>query len=432
MGQYIGFNLGREEFVIPILMLQEIMKPTQPTQVPNSSPYIKGVISLRGKTIALLDLKGRLGFGSDYSENTGKIIVINMGRITFGAFVDAITGVMDIKDDMIKSDLVVVGGNVDECIKGIVHLTETRIVMVLDFKKLLSEEDLAMLEDGLDDITDTEEMSDGRVVVTKRVQTMGGEFFVKEIKENFAKKTSERGVDQDQINDMMELVQQLLDAFAEGNIAGAEEAIEKLSSYGEKEIFSEVGKMTRKLHDSLSDFKSLIDPRLKNLAEDDVPDAADKLMWVIDKTDEAASKSISIAEKNQSRISQINLTIELIEDMFPKKEGEPDAGREALDIIKSAITEIDKDMIDIMLAQEYQDLTGQIIKKVVKLVSQLEDDLVNLVKVFGVKVETPKQSIENKMSDIEKGVLSGPQIKGGDNVLSGQGDVDALLSDFGF
>ncbi|MCI4626366.1 MAG: protein phosphatase CheZ [Candidatus Magnetoovum sp. WYHC-5] len=429
MGQYIGFNLGREEYVVPILMVQEIMKPAQTTKLPNLSPYIKGIINLRGKTIALLDLKDRLGLIYDSPDTDGKVIVLNMGKITFGICVDGITGVMNIDNSIVKTNIALVDDDADKCIKGIVNLTDTRMVMILDMTKLLSVDDMSLL---VDDITNTEEMADGTVIVTKRVQTMGGELFVREIKDKFIKASKERGVEQDQINAIMEEVQKLLDCFSSGDIAGAEEAIAKLSSYGEKEIFSEVGKMTRKLHDSLNDFKNLIDPRLKDLAEGDVPDAADKLLWVISKTEEAASKSITIAEKNQSEISQMNLSLDIIEEMLAKNGADAGAGKDAIELIRSGLAGIDNDFMDLMLAQEYQDLTGQIIKKVLKMVAQVEADLITLVKVFGVKVETPKKSLDEKIENIEQGILPGPQIKAGDNVLAGQGDIDDLLAEFGF
>ena len=86
-------------------------------------------------------------------------------------------------------------------------------------------------------------------------------------------------------------------SFSAGDIEGAEDAIETISNLGERQIFSEVGKITRNLHSALNGLKNLVDPRLKSIAEDEMPEATDKLEYVINKLDGSSHKTINIVEK---------------------------------------------------------------------------------------------------------------------------------------
>ncbi|MBF0519153.1 MAG: protein phosphatase CheZ [Nitrospirae bacterium] len=425
MGQYIGFNIGREEYVVPILIVQEIMKPTQTTVLPHSRDFVMGIISLRGKTITVIDLKQKLGLFNAYSQGEGNVIVINMGRITFGVKVDSITGVMNIDNDSIVTEVGFVGTNTDECLKGVANLGDDRMVLVLDFTKLLTTEEISLIGE---DIVNSECTDDGEVVVTKRITTMGGDFFVKEVKDAVHKSAADKGLDQKLVIRLMENVNKLMESFANGDIESAERAIDDLSSFGDREMFSEIGRMTRKLHDSIKDFKQLLNPKLKTLAEGEMSEATDKLEWVITKTEESANKTINIAEKNQAKIDELLAAMDNLESS-PQSEETAAADKDFSNLLKNELYDMNNDFLEIMMAQEFQDLTGQILRKVIKLVRDLEDQLVKLVMMFGVKVDgrQPEKPIEKT-----EGELLGPQIKPSESAVSDQGDVDALLAEFGF
>jgi chemotaxis protein CheZ len=77
--------------------------------------------------------------------------------------------------------------------------------------------------------------------------------------------------------------------------------------------------------------------------------------------------------------------------------------------------------MEIMIAQDFQDLTGQIIKKVIQLISDIEKQLVKIVTIFGLQIESGA-----------KEDLEGPQIKQQEGVASDQSEVDDILKGFGF
>lgn len=224
------------------------------------------------------------------------------------------------------------------------------------------------------------------------------------------------------IYDIVDDVQAFIEAIIQGNIEMAEKYVKKFAGLGGKDLYVEVGKITRKLHNSIREFQDNISPRLKRLPVDQLPDASDKLQWVIEKTEEAASRTINLVEKHFSYQDENAKALNLIENAFKDHNMLTDGNRQALESLKNTHQELSKDLMDIMIAQDFQDLTGQIIKKVIQLIADIEKQLVKIVTIFGLQLETvaPKDD------------LLGPQIKKVEGVVSDQSEVDDLLKGFGF
>jgi chemotaxis protein CheZ len=217
-------------------------------------------------------------------------------------------------------------------------------------------------------------------------------------------------------------VQAMLEAIIQGDSQTAEKYVTKFSGVGGKDLFAEVGKITRKLHDSILDFQENISPRLKNLPVNELPDATDKLQWVIGKTEEAASRTISLVEKHLGYQGKTSKIISQIETILKENRMPSDFDQNGLSYLKSMNQELPRDLTEIMIAQEFQDLTGQIIKKVIQLIAEIENQLVMIQKIFGVKLESgPREN-----------VLQGLPIKKSKTVVSGQSEVDDILNQFGF
>jgi chemotaxis regulatin CheY-phosphate phosphatase CheZ len=215
-------------------------------------------------------------------------------------------------------------------------------------------------------------------------------------------------------------VQALLEAIIQGDIQTAEKYVIKFSGLGGKDLFVEVGKITRKLHDSIREFQENINPRLKNLPVNELPEANDKLQWVIEKTEEAASRTIGLVEKHLGYQGKTSKIIGQIETIIKENKIPNDLDQDGLNFLKTMNQDLSKDLTEIMIAQDFQDLTGQIIKKVIQLIAEIENQLVMILKIFGVKLESSQEA------------LSGPQIKKMEAVVSGQSEVDDILNQFGF
>tara|TARA_R110002167_G_scaffold31464_6_gene103227 strand:- start:9703 stop:10467 length:765 start_codon:yes stop_codon:yes gene_type:complete len=238
----------------------------------------------------------------------------------------------------------------------------------------------------------------------------------------------------------------LVELLEQGDNKGANELLESIGVQDSVELFAEVGKLTRQLHDSLNNFQ--LDPRIVNLTTEDIPDAQARLTYVIQSTEDAANKTMDlvdscmpIAEKLHEGISallpewnklmsrdlQLGEFNQLCQNMGDfLKSGSEDSAQ-----LTGLLTEV-------LMAQGYQDLTGQVIRRVIELVKEVEDNLVYMLTMFGGleskdgKQRKDKANNSDKQADTIK--AEGPILdaESREDVASDQVDVDDLLSSLGF
>lgn len=134
--QLVAFKLGREEYGIDILQVQEIKKMTDITRVPHTPEYIKGVINLRGSVLPVIDLKTRLDLvEQDYTDDT-RIIIVKVDEIAVGMIVDAVSEVMAIDQEQIEVSQEAVGGVSTNYISGVGKL-ENRLMILLNLEAII-------------------------------------------------------------------------------------------------------------------------------------------------------------------------------------------------------------------------------------------------------------------------------------------------------
>ncbi len=134
--QLVVFKLGREEYGVSILQVQEIKRMTDITRVPHTPDYIKGVINLRGSVLPVLDIKKRLGLPpQEYNDNT-RIIIVKIEDIVIGIIVDAVSEVMAINQENIEEPQVAVGGISANYLSGVGKL-ENRLLILLNMEAII-------------------------------------------------------------------------------------------------------------------------------------------------------------------------------------------------------------------------------------------------------------------------------------------------------
>ncbi|WP_177505388.1 chemotaxis protein CheW [Anaerosinus sp.] len=134
--QLVAFKLGKEEYGVSILHVQEIKRLTDITRVPYTPGFIKGVMNLRGSVLPVIDLKKRLGlFEEPYSEDT-RIIIVKVDDISIGMIVDAVTEVLSIAPEHIEEPEAVVDGNGNNFISGVGNL-DNRLVIMLNLNEII-------------------------------------------------------------------------------------------------------------------------------------------------------------------------------------------------------------------------------------------------------------------------------------------------------
>lgn len=134
--QMVAFKLGREEYGIDILQVQEIKKMTDITRVPHTPDYIKGVINLRGSVLPVIDLKTRLDLmEQEYTDDT-RIIIVKVDEIAVGMIVDAVSEVLAISQDQIEAPQESVGGVSTDYLSGVGKM-ENRLLILLNLEAII-------------------------------------------------------------------------------------------------------------------------------------------------------------------------------------------------------------------------------------------------------------------------------------------------------
>ena len=130
--QLVVFALGEEEYALPIQQVQEIIRYSDPRPVSSAEPWIRGVISLRGKIVPVYDLGLRLGLHAEPGEDQ-KIVIVETESGTAGVVVDEVEEVLTIGTDQLDE----VPGAGSDAIDGIAKL-EDRLIVLLSPDRLLS------------------------------------------------------------------------------------------------------------------------------------------------------------------------------------------------------------------------------------------------------------------------------------------------------
>ncbi len=134
-GQFVGFKLGKEEFGIDVMDVQEIIDYQEITHIPEMPEFIEGVIDLRGKILPVLDLRKRFNIEAPISELT-KILILKYNGEQIGAIVDEVTEV--VTPDVIERPPESIAKLGKEYIVGIARKGK-RILIIIDAKKILSD-----------------------------------------------------------------------------------------------------------------------------------------------------------------------------------------------------------------------------------------------------------------------------------------------------
>jgi len=133
--QLVGFMIGDEEYAIPILAIQEIIKPFSWTRVPQVPNYVLGVFNLRGAVIPLIDLRAKFGLPDKKQGEDTRFIVMRDNDDVAGFVIDRLTMAIRIKKEDIGPAPDTVNGD-DTIIDG-VGKQEDKIITILKVNKLL-------------------------------------------------------------------------------------------------------------------------------------------------------------------------------------------------------------------------------------------------------------------------------------------------------
>ncbi|EJL6433410.1 protein phosphatase CheZ [Vibrio cholerae] len=203
-------------------------------------------------------------------------------------------------------------------------------------------------------------------------------------------------------------------------------------------MFKEIGMLTRDLHEALKNFQ--IDERFSEIATDEIPDARERLHYVIQKTEVAANKTMDAVDRCMPIADKLHESLLLIR---PEWNGLMNGRIELMHFkslchrIDDLLSQVEGDsselrgkLTEILMAQDFQDLTGQIIKRVINLVNEVEKRLVEILTVFGAAQKEQKADKATVASIEPEGPILNPHER--IDAVSSQDEVDDLLSSLGF
>jgi len=199
------------------------------------------------------------------------------------------------------------------------------------------------------------------------------------------------------------------------------------------DVHQTIGKLTRQLHDALNGL-GLTD-KVKGLTGE-IPDAKSRLSYIARLTGEAAEKVLNRVDQAKAQHDHVAAETRRIGALIVKDPVSAVAKGHVMNFItdvEQSTQKIDQHLTEIMMAQDFHDLTGQVIAKVINLVADIEVQLIQLLIQTApaevvVKAAAPAPATEYKPA------LSGPVVNpvGNTEVVSGQSEVDDLLASLGF
>jgi chemotaxis protein CheZ len=240
--------------------------------------------------------------------------------------------------------------------------------------------------------------------------------------------TAAEGQDSDELEALFDSIV----AASSEHAAPAREASAEGHDNSSDKVINKIGHMTRTLHDALRELG--YDKSLERAAST-IPDARDRLNYVATLTQQAAEKVLNATDAAQPVVEKMEIEAKRLAGDWQKlldKQLDVNQFRSLVMQTHAFLSDVPKQtkatnayLMDIMMAQDFQDLTGQVIKKIVDVTQQMESQLVEIL------LENPPSTAN---PDAYAGLLNGPVVNaaGRSDVVTSQDQVDELLESLGF
>lgn len=255
---------------------------------------------------------------------------------------------------------------------------------------------------------------------------------------------SDLGNDAKFVAELQDCAKLLIEKLQNNHFEDASQLIHNLYEVRDRHIFNSVGKLTRALHDAIVNFN--VDANLYPDANaSEIRDASDRLQYVIRMTQDAANKTMDRVETAAPIAANLGQEAHALRTEWDKLRRRELTKEEFarlysrihdfLEQMGEGTDALNQNLQAIILEQGFQDLTGQVLKKVIGLITDVEKELVHLVRIAGQVEEVTGIATERKLPEQKAGKSvgpEGPQIHARADVVTGQDEVDDLLSSLGF
>ncbi len=449
VGRYLVFRLDEVNYGLQVTVVQEIVQMTEITKIPKAPDYIRGILSLRGKTMPAIELRRQFKLQS--VEDTGKtcIIVVDIptphGSLRAGLIVDEVAEVLDLAEEHFAPPPDLGREERGRFIRAIGVVGEN-ITVLLDLEKLLGLTEMELHALGSQaHAADAEPEAGAEQAPPPEAPPATGEprkspdepEIVRHVT-GLLRQMPEGSPEYEATSGMLEKIQEFIDVV---HNAGKKELDEMLAKFdlSEQPLLQELGKLVRRFHTEITTVGTDFTARLGQIAEHDMASATQRLEHIMEMTEEAANTTMTLAEGMivtlSSQEAPAATILKRMDKALAAKNLEPEANRivkQAAKVLKQKLeadsAQQDK-LTEILMAQGYQDLTGQVVQKIVSLLNQLEGELLELVKVFGTTKAAAQP--DGARADTGPPALEGP-LSEKSEVKQSQDEVDSLLDSLGF
>ncbi|HSP56859.1 MAG TPA: protein phosphatase CheZ [Halomonas sp.] len=211
------------------------------------------------------------------------------------------------------------------------------------------------------------------------------------------------------------------------------------------DVVQRIGHLTRMLRESMRELG--LDKEIEKAAEA-IPDARDRLSYVATMTEKAAERALNAIDRAQPLQDDLSQRAVDLDKRWAEWFAEPKALDQARDLVvetrrylaevPESVEATNKELLEIMMAQDFQDLTGQVIKKMMDVIREIESQLVQVlidsVPEGRARLEMQRRADDQRQDASRKAeLLNGPQVNAqATDVVSNQDQVDDLLDELGF
>ena len=147
-GEFLTFTLGKEEYGMEILKVQEIRGYDAVTAIANTPAFIKGVVNLRGIIVPIVDLRIKFNLGNiEYNELT-VVIILKLNQRIVGVVVDSVSDVLTLTPDQIKAAPTLSTSLDTKYITGLGTIDQ-RMLILVDIERLMNSRDMELVDEAV-------------------------------------------------------------------------------------------------------------------------------------------------------------------------------------------------------------------------------------------------------------------------------------------
>lgn len=207
------------------------------------------------------------------------------------------------------------------------------------------------------------------------------------------------------------------------------------------DLVQRIGHLTRMLRESMRELG--LDKEVEKAA-DAIPDARDRLTYVVSMTEQAAERALNAVDRAQPLQDQLSEQAKTLNQHWAEWFADPkemDQAKALVQATRSYLAEVPEktqatshELLEIMMAQDFQDLTGQVIKRLMDVIREIESQLVKVL-IDSIPDNQTREELQRRAADSreEAELLNGPSVVPGEaDVVRSQDQVDDLLDDLGF